>query len=595
MGKLRQPIISVLGHVDHGKTSLLDLIRNSKIISKEAGGITQHIGATEVPRDDIVRVVDGLIPEEAVKLPGLLFIDTPGHKAFTSLRKRGGSISDIGILVVDITEGFKPQTAEAVEILKSMNTPFVIAANKIDKVSGWRSGDENSSIINNIESQRDEVKYRVEEMVYNIVGQLNEYGLDADRFDRVDDFTKKLAIVPISSVTGEGSRELLSSLVGLTQKYMQKKLTVEDESKGEGVILEVKDYTGLGKTIDVILHDGVIEKGDKILALDVDSVQESRLKCILKPNEMKEIRDQSTKFDTLDSVCAASGVKLACPDFVDIKAGMPIVSLRKDASDEEVERAREKLLQETAEITQYGGEEGVLVKADTLGSLEALSNILEEYGILLRRAAIGKVTKKDIIDAAADLNKNPKNALILNFSQKLDDEIKSLGDSYGVEIISNDIIYKLVDDARDWIDAKEKEIERKKLESLRMPFKVQILKNCIFRSSSPAVVGVEVMGGVARTKIPLMTDYGRKVGTIKSIKDKDENLQKLELGKQAAISVDDLVIGRHAQENSVLYTFMGEENFRQLKKNKDLLSKDELQILKEIAEIMRKEDTLWGL
>ena len=594
MAYLRQPIISVLGHVDHGKTSLLDFIRKSKLISKEAGGITQHIGATEVPKKDLTQIVENFIPESAVKVPGLLFIDTPGHKAFTSLRKRGGSISDIGILIVDINEGFKPQTIEAVEILKSMNTPFIVAANKIDNMPGWKS-DSSKTLNELINSQDQQINYRLEEKVYNIVGTLNEYGFDADRYDRVDDFTKKLAVVPISAKTGEGITELLSTLVGLTQKYMEQKLTIDNLESGRGVILEVKDYPGLGKTIDVILYDGVVKSGDRVYALDIDTIQESRLKSILKPNELKEIRDTSTKFITYDEAQAACGIKFACPDFEDIKAGMPIITLREDATEEEKEAAKEELLQEKAEISLLSNEEGVLVKADTLGSLEALSHILEEHEIPLRRAAIGKITKKDIFDASADLKSNPKNALILNFSQKLDDETAALAKKQGVEIISYDVIYKLVEEAQNWIENKEAELQREKLASLTMPFKIKILPDCIFRASSPAVVGVEVMGGVAKPKIPMMTDFGKKVGSIKTIKDKDTSIHNLQLNEQAAVSMDNLVIGRHAQEDNFLYTFMGEENFRELKKNKELLSKDELQTLKEIAEIMRKEDTLWGL
>lgn len=594
MAYLRQPIISVLGHVDHGKTSLLDFIRQSKIISKEAGGITQHIGATEVPKKDVIRTVKGFIPESAIKIPGLLFIDTPGHKAFTSLRKRGGSISDIGILVVDINEGFKPQTIEAIEILKSMKTPFIVAANKVDIVAGWKSNI-NKKLLESIDMQTQEVIYRLEEKVYTIVGKISEFGYEADRFDRVDDFTKKIAVVPISAKTGEGVTELISTLVGLTQKYMEKKLTIENENISKGVILEVKDYPGLGKTIDVILYDGIIKNEDIVLALDVEGVQRSRLKSILKPGEMKEIRDNSTKFNTLKEVSAASGIKLACPDFDNIKAGMPIITLRKNAKQEDIDKYTQELESEKADIETLFSDEGVLVKADTLGSLEALAHILDEHNIPVRKALIGKVTKTDVMDVGADVERNPKNAVILNFSQKIDDDILAMAKESEVTIFSNDIIYKLIEDCVAWIEEKEKELQRKRLESLNLPVKIKILPNCVFRVSGPAVIGVEVIGGTLRVGAVLMNDYGKKVGQVKSIKDRDENLKELKFGSQAAIAIDNLVVGRHAQEDSNLYSFMGEENFRNLKKNSDLLSKDEVSSVKDVAEIMRKEDSLWGL
>ncbi len=594
MAYLRQPIISVLGHVDHGKTSLLDYIRNSKICAKEAGGITQHIGATEIPQKDLFRIVEKFIPKDKVKIPGLLFIDTPGHKAFTSLRKRGGSISDIGILVVDLNEGFKPQTIEAIEILKSMKTPFIVAANKLDNVPGFVE-QKNLGLLQMINQQRQDVVYRIEEKVYEIVGKISEFGYEADRFDRVDDFTKKIAVVPISALKGFGVTELISTLVGLTQKYMEKKLTIENEEIGKGVILEVKDYPGLGKTIDTIIYDGVVNSGDTILVLDINGVQQSRLKSILKPSELKEIRDSSTKFKTIPMVHAAAGVKLACPDLEDVKAGMPIITVKKGSKPEVIQHYKDELEKENAESSLNLKKEGVLVKADTLGSLEALGHILEEHEIPLRKALIGKVSKTDIIDASADVENNPKNALILNFSQKIDDEIIAMAKEYNVSIISNDIIYKLIEDSVEWIANKEKEIQRQRMANLIMPFKVKILTNCIFRASSPAIIGVETMGGTARKGTVLMTEIGKRVGILKSIKDRDDSLDSLELGKSAAISVDNLIIGRHAQEDSVLYSFMPESNFRALKKNVDLLSKDEVNTLKEIAEIMRKEDTLWGL
>lgn len=590
---MRQPIISVLGHVDHGKTSLLDFIRNSKIIDKEAGGITQHIGATEVPKKDLIKTVKDSIPANMIKIPGLLFIDTPGHKAFTSLRKRGGSISDIGILIVDITEGFKPQTIEAIEILKSMNTPFIVAANKIDKIPLWRSQPE-KKLLDNINSQKQELVYKFEEYVYNVAGKVAEFGFETDRYDRVTDFTKQVAIVPISAKTGEGITELITTLVGLTQKYMEKKLTIEDENIARGVILEVKDYPGLGKTIDVILYDGVIKQGDTVLALSIDGVQKSKLKSILKPGEMKEIRDSGTKFKTIAEQQSASGVKLACPDFGEIQAGMPIISVRPNAKKSEIDEFVALLEKEIADVTIETENDGILVKADTLGSLEALSNILQEHKVPLRRAGIGRVTKMDIMDAGADLKHNPINALILNFSQKIDPVLEKMAEDSGVTVFSHDIIYKLIEDSVLWLENKQKDINRELLNEMTMPFMIKILPNCIFRVSGPAVVGVEVLGGCCVPGVSLMTDDGKKVGNIKTIKDRNDTLKKLEFEAQAAVSMDDVIIGKNAEEGTTFMTFMGEENFRKLKDNKELLSSDERKCLADIADVMRQENTLWG-
>ncbi|MFP4402538.1 MAG: translation initiation factor IF-2 [Candidatus Nanoarchaeia archaeon] len=593
MAYLRQPIIAVLGHVDHGKTSLLDYVRKSNIISKEAGGITQHIGATEVTKKDLKRVVTNL-PDDKIKVPGLLFIDTPGHKAFTSLRKRGGSICDIGILIVDINEGFKPQTIEALEILRSMKTPFVIAANKVDLLPKWQSH-KDPKLLKSIEKQQEQVIYNLEEKIYQIVGKVSEYGFDSDRFDRVQDFKKQVGIVPISAMSGEGMPELLSTLIGLTQRFMEQKLTIDETNVGKGVILEVKDYPGLGKTIDVILHDGVIRQNDTVLVLDIDEVKQSKLKSILKPAELKEIRDSSTKFTSLKEIQAASGVKLACPELKDVKAGMPIVVVPQDKKQEEIEVYKEELLKEEAELSINTQERGILVKADTLGSLEALSFILEEHNIPLRKALVGKVSKKDVMDAGADVNLIPQNAIILNFSQSIDEETLQLAKEYEVEVISSDIIYTLLDSAQSWLAKKQQEIEREKLSGLIMPFKIRILPRCIFRASNPAIVGCRVEGGTPTLQKSVMTNMGKKVGKIKSIRDKEDSLSKLEIDKEGAFAIEELIVGRHVEEEDCLYSFMGEENFRELKKNVNLLSSHEKAVMKEIAEIMRKENSLWGV
>ena len=593
MAYLRQPIISVLGHVDHGKTSLLDCIRNSKIISKEAGGITQHIGATEVPKKNLIKIVEKFITEDKIKIPGLLFIDTPGHKAFTTLRKRGGSICDIGIVIVDIVEGFKPQTIEAVEILRLSKTPFIVVANKVDKIP-FSDFKKNKNLVENLEIQKDQAKYKIEEKVYEIVGKLNELDYESDRFDRVDDFTKKIAVVPISVKIELGICELISTIVGLTQKYMEKKLTIENEKSSKGIILEIKDFLGIGKSYDIIIYDGVLRKDDKIFAIGENGIQKSYVKAILKPNSLKEIRDKATKFEKVKEIHAACGVKISVPNFEDVCSGTQIFSTGKSTNDFETKKLEKELLSQKIEIEIESKEYGILVKADTIGSLEALSNILKEHEIPLRVAKIGKIVKMDIIDANCDLKKNPKNALILNFSQKLDNEIKVLAKEYKITILSNDIIYKIVEDAKKWIEEKEKEILKEKLNNLTRPFRIDILEGHIFRKSNPSIVGCEVILGNCFVSKSVMGIEGEKCGNIKSIKENQKYLKELKKGDKGAFAIEGLTIGKIIFENSPLYSFMGEENFKKLKENKELLNSDEKICLKEIADIMRKKNQFWG-
>src|SRR3989338_6661563 len=240
---MRQPIVAVMGHVDHGKTSLLDAIRKTNVAGKEAGAITQHIGASEVSLGSISGICSGLLARSGLRIaiPGLLFIDTPGHESFTHLRQRGGSIADIAVLVVDVMQGFQPQTVESIKILREFKTPFVVAANKVDLISGWKRREAGCGILESIGSQRPDVQTRFDEQLYGIVGKLHGLGIGSERFDRVSDFTKQVAIIPVSAKTGEGIPELLLSIAGLSQRFLESELKTEVSGPGQGSVLEVKE------------------------------------------------------------------------------------------------------------------------------------------------------------------------------------------------------------------------------------------------------------------------------------------------------------------------------------------------------------------
>ena len=248
MTNIRQPIVTIAGHVDHGKTSILDKIRGTSIQETEAGGITQKISFTTLPKENIQKRAGAILKKFGIPLeiPGLLFIDTPGHAAFTNLRKRGGCIADIAILVIDINDGIKPQTAEVLQILRINKTPFIIALNKIDNISGWKTNTP-------IETQATNVKQNFEEKFYTIIGALHSQGLNADLHTKIDNFTKKVAIIPCSARTGEGIPEILAILTALSQKFLKER--IKTKTKTKGVILEVKkDRTS--NFLECILYDG---------------------------------------------------------------------------------------------------------------------------------------------------------------------------------------------------------------------------------------------------------------------------------------------------------------------------------------------------
>lgn len=585
MSSIRSPIVSVLGHVDHGKSSVLDAIRGSNILATEAGAITQAIGASIVPLETIQNKCGELLGKMGVKLtiPGLLFIDTPGHAAFTSLRKRGGSLADIAIVVVDINEGFKPQTIEAIEILRAARTPFIIAANKLDLLPRFRV--DNKPVLGLIASQSPEVQQTFETKMYELVGQLyDKFQITADRFDRITDFTSQVAIIPVSALKGVGLPETLMVISALAQKYLEKNLLLEVSGPAKGTVLEVKEEKGLGKTMDVILYNGTLKTNDIVVIGTLNGPLVTKVKAMFEPEANKEMRDKKSGFKPVKEVVAATGVKVSCPEMEGIISGMPIYSCTKDS----LEETKYLVEREISEADIPLDEEGIIIKADNIGSLEALNVLLREKGFKIRSARVGAISKKDLTDAQTSYDKEPLHSVILGFN------IPIVPSTDQVKIIISDVIYRIIENYEEWSKEKEKEITAKKLEGLMRPAKIEILANCIFRQSNPCVVGIEVLEGQLTTNMPLMKKGGDKLTTVKEIQADKKNHQSLEKGKQAAISLPNITAGRQINEGDILYTDIPPPIFRELKKHSKLLSPEEIEILKEIAEIKRREDPFWG-
>ncbi len=576
---IRQPIIAVLGHVDHGKTTLLDYIRGSSIAAKEAGGITQHIGATEVPKEALKRIFGDKLEKMGIKLtiPGLLFIDTPGHEAFTNLRKRGGSIADLAVLVVDVMQGFQPQTLEAIDILKSYKVPFIVAANKIDMINGWEPHP-NSFFLASFNKQDPKVQALLENKVYELVGKLYELGFNAERFDRVQDFTKQILIIPISAKTGEGVPDLLLYLAGLAQKFMEKKLETDINKPGRGAVLEVKEVQGLGTTIDIILYEGRIRAGDTIVLPGTSGPIITKVRALLKPKPLSEIRDPKQRFNSVKEVFAAAGVKIAAPGLDTAIPGGTIIVVEGDPN-----QAVEEIKREMAEIGFTTDREGVIVKADTLGSLEAMIKLLSDRNIPVKSGGIGKVTKKDITEAFAVKQKNNYLGVIFAFNTQVTEDAREEADKLEIPIFESSVIYKILEDYEEWVK-KEKEKEKENLlQSKLYPAKFKILPGYVFRRSKPAIVGVEILGGILRAGVSVINTNGEIVGKIKGMQDKGENIPEAKKGMQVAVSIEGPTVGRQIKEGEVLYTFIPLDRIRMLipvleKEGLD----EEVEILKEI-------------
>jgi translation initiation factor 5B len=590
---IRSPIIVVLGHVGAGKTSLLDKIRNTSYTRKEAGEMTQHIGATEVSIDVIKEISKPLLNmfKFDLKIPSLLFIDTPGHEVFSNLRKRGGSVSDLAIIVIDILDGFQKQTYEAIEICKQLKVPFLIALNKIDKIDGWKPY-ENKPFLESIKYQDQKVINKLEEYTYNIVTKLYELGFDSDRYDRVKDFRRQVAIVPISSKTGEGIPDLLLLIAGLSQRYLEEKLKINVEGNGIGVILEVKEEKGLGSVIDVILYDGKIKKGDKIAFLSKDGIKTTKVKLILKPVPLTDIRFAGrNKFKEIDVAYAACGIRISADGLDNAIPGSTIYVYNDEKELKEIE---EKLKGDIENIIFQTDKEGIIVKADTLGSLEVLVKMLRDRNIPIKKADIGDINKEDVNIALSMKDKYPQYSVIVGFNIGINKNDEEYVKSSNINLIISSIIYDLIEKIEKYIN-EIKYNKEKILRELPPIGKIKILKGNIFRRSNPAIVGVEVLGGEIKKDVYLINLDGKIIGKILAIQKEKKNIDIAIKNDKVAISIDDAVVGRNLFEDDVLYTFISENDYRKFKENKDILNDEQKEILKEIANIMRKENPAWGL
>ncbi|MFB6298048.1 MAG: translation initiation factor IF-2, partial [Salinirussus sp.] len=523
---LRTPIVAVLGHVDHGKTSLLDEIRGSAVSEAEAGAITQHIGSTAVPLLVISEIAGDLVDPDDFDLPGLLFIDTPGHHSFSTLRSRGGALADIAVLVIDVNDGFQPQTREAVDILRRTETPFVVAANKIDTVPGWNPVPDRPSQVA-IEAQSDRVRRDLDDALYEIIGQLSDADFSADMYWQVRDFQANVGVVPASAETGEGVPDLLAVLMGLSQRYMKEAMEIDTTGPGAGTVLEVTETRGFGTTLDAIVYDGTVRASDRVVVGGVDGSIVTDVRALLRPRPLAEIRTESG-FEQVESVVAAEGIKIAAPDLDGATAGAPI----RVVGDRPVEEVVAAVEAELAEIEVSTAEEGLTVKADTLGSLEALAGTLDEAEIPIMRAEVGDVAPRDV--RIAGTANEPDHRAVLAFNVDVLDDARDLADQEDVRLFEHDVIYRLLEDYEDHVAEIEQAQQQQVLENITRPARFTVLADHTFRQSDPAVVGVEITGGLLRRNTRVVKWSGaepQRVGLLKSIQDEGEDVDEARTGE----------------------------------------------------------------
>jgi len=597
--KLRQPVVVVLGHTDAGKTSLLDRIRGTGVQAREAGGITQEIGASFFPMETLETICGPLLSKTGgqLKIPGLLVIDTPGHEIFSNLRMRGGSAADIAILLVDVLKGLENQTMESIEILKERHVPFLVALNKVDMIRGWRkdtvSGKGNIALAAALKQQPPEWNDELEERLYNVVGGLSRAGFQAEAFYRIQDFRKQVAIIPVSARYGVGIPELLAVLIGLAQQFLTTKLSqgaAQLSGRSKGIVLELQEEVGMGQTANIILTDGILHVGDKIVIVKREGATQTKVKALFMPKPLDEMRDPRDKFTAVNEVYAAAGVKLVSPDLEGVIPGTAVMTFENDA---EFAALRTELEKDLGTLRRKSDNVGVVVKAGSIGGLEALLKMLEDRGIPVRLADIGDISKAEIVEAESVAERDPYLGAIIGFDVKVLPEAKESAER--AQIITSEVIYDAVESYVQWTVKKKEEDERDALKGVTMPAKVKAMKGNFFRRNDPAVFGVEVLAGKLRPKVRLMNQKGEEVGLVEQIQENGKNIPEASKGMQVAISVKGPTLGRTIKEDEDLYTFPTSHDAKILKgKYAATLTPDDQDALEQIVAIRSAKDMLYG-
>ncbi|KAH7518527.1 hypothetical protein FEM48_Zijuj09G0181100 [Ziziphus jujuba var. spinosa] len=591
---LRSPICCIMGHVDTGKTKLLDCIRGTNVQEGEAGGITQQIGATYFPAENIRERTKELKADAKLKVPGLLVIDTPGHESFTNLRSRGSGLCDIAILVVDIMHGLEPQTIESLNLLKMRNTEFIIALNKVDRLYGWKAT-RNAPILKTMKQQTRDVQNEFNMRLTQIITQFKEQGLNTELYYKNREMGETYSIVPTSAISGEGVPDLLLLLVQWSQKTMVEKLTYSNEV--QCTVLEVKVVEGHGTTIDVVLVNGVLHEGDQIVVCGMQGPIVTTIRALLTPHPMKELRVKGTYLHH-KQIKAAQGIKITAQGLEHAIAGtgLYVVGPQDDLEDVK-ELAMEDMKSVMSRIDKSG--EGVCVQASTLGSLEALLEFLKtpEVNIPVSGISIGPVHKKDVMKANVMLEKKKEYATILAFDVKATPEARELADELGVKIFIADIIYHLFDQFKAYIDNLKEQKKKEAADEAVFPCVLKILPNCIFNKKDPIVLGVDVLEGIAKVGTPICIPQRDfiDIGRIASIENNHKPVDTAKKGQKVAIKIvgsspdeQQKMFGRHFELEDELVSRISRNSIDVLKANyRDDLSIEEWKLLVKLKSLFK--------
>ncbi|XP_076838732.1 eukaryotic translation initiation factor 5B isoform X2 [Brachyhypopomus gauderio] len=586
--KLRAPVVCVLGHVDTGKTKILDKLRHTHVQDGEAGGITQQIGATNVPLDTIIEQTKMVknFDRENVKIPGMLIIDTPGHESFSNLRNRGSSLCDIAVLVVDIMHGLEPQTLESINLLKEKKCPFIVALNKIDRLYDWKRSPD-TDVVATLKKQKKNTKDEFDERAKAVIVEFAQQGLNAALFFENKDPRTFVSLVPTSAHSGDGMGNLIALLVDLTQTMLARRLAHCDELRAQ--VMEVKALPGMGTTIDVILINGRLREGETIIVPGVEGPIVTQIRGLLLPPPLKELRVKN-QYEKHKEVCTSQGVKILGKDLEKTLAGLPLLVAHKE---DEIPVLKDELVRELKQTLNAIKleEKGVYVQASTLGSLEALLEFLRTSKVPYAGINIGPVHKKDVMKASTMLEHDPQYAVILAFDVKVERDSQEMADSLGVRVFSAEIIYHLFDAFTKYREDYRKQKQDEFKHIAVFPCKLRILPQFIFNSRDPIVMGVTVEAGVLKTGTPLCVPSKAfvDIGIVTSIEVNHKSVDTAKKGQEICVKIEPIpgespkMFGRHFEATDIIVSKITRQSIDALKNwFRDEMQKADWQLIMEL-------------
>ncbi|MCS5525273.1 MAG: translation initiation factor IF-2, partial [Candidatus Poseidoniia archaeon] len=512
-------------------------------------------------------------------------IDPPGHHSFSTLRARGGQLADLAVLVVDIMEGFKPQTIESLQVLRRAQTPFILVLNKIDRLPGWRT--RKGTFAANRQEQSQLAQDALQERIWEIVRTLGGHNFDSALYSEVEDFQKTIALVPTSvRDSGEGVPELFMLLMGLAQRYLEGRLALK-EGVAEGTVLEVKEERGLGKTLGVIIYNGVLRASDTLVIGATPEPLVTRVRSLLQPRPLDEIRDPRQQFNVVTEVAAAAGLKVVAPDLEGVIAGAPFYGVPQG---DDIAMVLERLSGEM-ESNVALEDRGLVVRADAIGSLEALAYELQEAGAPIMRAAVGDVSRRDV--RLAETAPAEQRAVLAFGVNVLPDARAALVESEA-KLFEADVVYQLVEEYGEWLAELKREQARALREEFPHPGKIEFLEGHTFRTRDPAVFGVRVLAGRIMVGQKVLRADNHIIGRIRSMRSGEQGLKEATQGDEVAIAVTEATVGRQVNEGDILYIEMDERDVVRLRDENVKLTPDEEDVITELQRIKKADSPFWG-